>query len=279
MKRFFLFSIGIIFSLSVFCIEKTDKEILDNYFEYTRFTVIMDTVQQLYMIRNALFFHETPYVAHTLENNDEEQLVVNLRELDCVTLVENVITLRRTGLSRNRTMEQFQEELQFVRYRDGIIDGYPSRLHYTSDWIANNEKNDVLRDITKEIGGVPIQFNVNLISTQYNSNKFLQNRPDFVQAMKEIEQEINSRTYYYIPKNKIEEKKNEIRNGDIICFVTSREGLDISHVGIAYWVNIDKLGFIHASQTAGKVLIDPDSIADYSAKISHNIGIIVLRVN
>jgi hypothetical protein len=176
-------------------------------------------------------------------------------------------------------MEQFKKELQFVRYRDGIIDGYPSRLHYTSDWIVNNEKNEILRDITKEIGGEPIQFNLNIITTRHDSYPALRNRPDYVERMREIEQEINSRTFYYIPKDRINELRAGIRNGDIICFVTSREGIDMSHVGIAYWVSNDKLGFIHASQTAGKVLIDPDSIADYIAKISHNIGIIVLRVN
>ena len=34
-----------------------------------------------------------PYVAHTLEINDKEQLVVNTRQLDCTTLVENVTAL------------------------------------------------------------------------------------------------------------------------------------------------------------------------------------------
>ena len=33
-------------------------------------------------------FLGVPYVAHTLELNDKEQLVVNTRELDCTTLVE-----------------------------------------------------------------------------------------------------------------------------------------------------------------------------------------------
>ena len=38
-------------------------------------------------------FLNQPYVAHTLEVGDPEQLVVNTRELDCTTLVENVLAL------------------------------------------------------------------------------------------------------------------------------------------------------------------------------------------
>ena len=34
-----------------------------------------------------------PYVAHTLEVNRRERLVVNLRQLDCTTYVENVVAL------------------------------------------------------------------------------------------------------------------------------------------------------------------------------------------
>ena len=34
-----------------------------------------------------------PYVAHTLEVNKTEKLVVNLRQLDCTTFVENVVAL------------------------------------------------------------------------------------------------------------------------------------------------------------------------------------------
>ena len=281
MKRFFLFSIGVIFCVSVFSAENKDQEILEAYFYYMKDSRIFGDAEldrQAQLIQTARFFLETPYVAHTLEVNDKEQLVVNLRELDCVTLVENVIALTRTLNTGNRTMEQFKNELQFIRYRDGIIDGYPSRLHYFSDWILNNSQNGVLRDVTKEIGGEPITFNVNIISSHPERYKALKNRPDYVERIKQIEQEINSQTFYFIPQNRIHEKRDKIRNGDIICFVTSMDGLDISHVGIAYHTD-EKLTFIHASLTARKVLIDPNSIADYMAGISHNTGIIVLRVN
>jgi hypothetical protein len=38
-------------------------------------------------------FIGAPYVPHTLELPGEEQLVINLREFDCVTFVESVLAL------------------------------------------------------------------------------------------------------------------------------------------------------------------------------------------
>ena len=284
MRQFFIFSIGVIFSLSACSGAKTkqekteDQEILAAYFEYMRQNANATASSGDLLTQTALFFLDTPYVAHTLEGNDEEQLVVNLRGLDCVTIVESSMALVRAFQAGELTEERFKKELQFIRYRDGIIDGYPSRLHYFSDWIVNNEKNGIIRDITREIGGVPIQFNLGIMTSRKDSYPALKNRPDYVERIRAVEEYISARTFYFIPQDQIEAQRDYIRNGDIVCFVTSREGLDISHVGIAYWVD-DKLTFIHASLSAMTVLIEPRSMADYVYAIRHNTGIIVLRMN
>ena len=45
------------------------------------------------MLKYGLNFLKTPYVAHTLEVNEEEKLVVNFDEVDCTTFVEYVLAL------------------------------------------------------------------------------------------------------------------------------------------------------------------------------------------
>ncbi len=45
------------------------------------------------MLEIGKFFLGTPYVVGTLETKRGEHLVVNLREFDCVTFVENVVAL------------------------------------------------------------------------------------------------------------------------------------------------------------------------------------------
>jgi hypothetical protein len=94
------------------------------------------------------------YAANTIEAPGEEHLIVNLQTLDCVTFYENSLVLARCIKKNTMTFEDYKKELQFVRYRSGIIDEYPSRLHYTSDYFFDNGKKGVIKNITKEIGGV-----------------------------------------------------------------------------------------------------------------------------
>ena len=67
-----------------------------------------------------LFFAEqfigVPYVASTLEVNPDEELVVNLRQLDCTTLVENVVALTLTVREEHPTFVSFCRNLEKIRY-------------------------------------------------------------------------------------------------------------------------------------------------------------------
>src|SRR5512143_662651 len=73
------------------------------------------------------FFLGSPYAAHTLESPGDECLVVNLREFDCTTFMENALVLARCIKKKFASFEQYRQELTFVRYRQGVLDGYPSR--------------------------------------------------------------------------------------------------------------------------------------------------------
>ena len=79
----------------------------------------------------ALQFIGRPYVAHTLEKDGDERLVVNTRQLDCTTLVETVTALTLCACSGEQTFAAFRKRLQRMRYHDGVIDRYPSRIHYS----------------------------------------------------------------------------------------------------------------------------------------------------
>ena len=102
-----------------------------------------------------------PYVPGTLEAQGPEHLVVNLRVFDCVTFVENMLALARV-VRAGGGYSAYTRELTRIRYRDGVLNGYPSRLHYFSEWIANNDSKNVVRNITRNLGGAvdpePITF-------------------------------------------------------------------------------------------------------------------------
>ena len=65
-----------------------------------------------------------PYVGHTLEVNKREELVVNLRELDCTTFVETATALALTTMHGGTTWQDYLQWLQTIRYNNGKLDGY-----------------------------------------------------------------------------------------------------------------------------------------------------------
>lgn len=222
-------------------------------------------------------FLNTPYEAHTLEVSDKEQLVINFSGLDCTTFLETTFALTRCIKQNKTSFDDFKNELQQIRYRDGKIDKYPSRLHYFSDWIYNNTNKGLIKDVTKEIGGKPIKFKVNFMSENPHLYKHLKSNPEFVKEIKKQEEEINNRVYYFIPENEIEKAESKIQNGDLIALTTSDKGLDIGHVGIAVKMPDGKIHFMHAPLVGSKVQITESSISGYVKKIKKHTGIIVLR--
>ena len=223
-------------------------------------------------------FLGTDYVAHAIEKDGEEQLVINLTGLDCTTFLENAVVFSRLIKKGKTSFEDYKNELTFIRYRDGKIDQYPSRLHYFSDWIYNNQQKGIIKDITEEIGGEQISFSLNFMSTHPDAYKHLKESPEFIPVIEEQEKEISSRTYYYIPKEKISSVEDKIHSGDLIAFTTNIKGLDIGHVGIAVKEKDGRIHLLHAPQVGSKVQITEIPLSEYVMSVKKHTGLIVLRV-
>jgi len=223
-------------------------------------------------------FLGTEYVAHTLETEGEEQLVINLAGLDCTTFLETSLALARSIKKGKTNFLDYQNELTYVRYRDGKMDKYPSRLHYFSDWIYNNQQKSIVKDITKEIGGKPIKFNVSFMSENPKYYKQLKENPEFIPVIKKQEEEINSREHFFIPEKDIEKIESKIQTGDLIALTTPEKGLDIGHIGIAVKMDNGRIHFLHAPLVGSKVQITETPLSDYVIKNKKRNGIIVLRV-
>lgn len=211
----------------------------------------------------ALHFLSTPYVAGTLEI-DPEMLTVNLHETDCILFVEMCVAISRTIKNfESPTFSDYCTQVQNMRYRDGIVNGYDSRLHYTSEWIIQNEHNSIVEEISGRYGTL-LDQTFSYMSTHPQSYAPLRDSDDMTRRIALIERNLNhSGPYYYITNNKLRTIQKEIRNGDIICFISKVEGLDIAHVALAYW-NQGKLHFIHASFKEKKVVIEKKTLVDYA---------------
>ncbi|SHG38683.1 N-acetylmuramoyl-L-alanine amidase-like domain-containing protein [Dysgonomonas macrotermitis] len=231
------------------------------------------------VVKTALYFQDTPYVSHTLEKTEGEQLGINLREFDCTTFVESCIALSRTLKSGNLTFAAFCKQLQSIRYRNGVIQDYASRLHYMTDWTYENQKHGIFKNESQNLGGILDDRKINYMSAHINSYRILRTDKAMLQKITNMEQTMNKRGgHYVVLKQNINYLKDNIKDGDIIIFATSIEGLDYTHIGIAYHNN-GQLTFIHASSKAAKVTVESNTLAAYCEKSTKGTGITVLRLN
>jgi cell wall-associated NlpC family hydrolase len=220
-------------------------------------------------------FIGTPYVAHSLEVPGPEHLVVNLHAFDCTTFVESVLALSRCIRLGTPTFPAFQLQLQHLRYRDGQIHGYPSRLHYFIDWIGDNEKKGVVRNITGELGGVEVTKPIDFMTTHTDAYRQLGEKEN-LDAVALVEHRLSSHPYAVLSRQAIAPTEANLKNGDIIALATAMKGLDVSHVGFALRSgNVVK--FLHAPLSGGSVQLSPGSLAEYVADLPKATGIIVAR--
>ena len=226
---------------------------------------------------------DIPYLGNTLEIGDKEQLIVNIHELDCITFLENVIALSLCDKEEKRNFEDFCKILIKVRYRNGEIGDYTSRLHYFSWWAEDKEKMGIIKDVLSENESLTKEniFNINFMSNHPDYYKHLKNNPDFISVIKKYEEEINGKKYRYIPKENLSTKENDllniVHNGDIVAIVTNIKGLDIYHVGIIFLEN-GKIFLLHASSLKKRVLISEDSLYEYEINQPKHLGIRIFRL-
>jgi hypothetical protein len=221
------------------------------------------------------YFLGTPYVGGTLDKNEQEQLVVNLRELDCVTYVENVLALHWCLFNKPNSYEGFKQILQQIRYRDGKINGYASRLHYFSDWLSDNTKYGSITIPSEDFATDSLDMFVNILSKNATRNKHLHHKAQ-LEKIKQQEKNITSKKLKYIPKNKLPDYETYIKDGDILAITSSISGLDIAHTGFAVWVK-GELHLLHASSNQKKVTVSKNTLYDYLKSNSRFTGIVVGR--
>jgi hypothetical protein len=223
-----------------------------------------------------LAYLNTPYVEKTLEVEGDEPLVINLTGLDCTTYLESVVTLARLSQQGRFTFEDYQKELEFLRYRNGRRNHYPSRLHYFSDWIYENQQKGILRDITAEIGGIPYQNRPGFMSANPQYYPQLAKK-EFVAQIKRQEDSIATRLYHYIPKSRVQALEKGIKPGDLIAITISMQNLDIAHVGFAV-EQAGRIHLLHASSKSKKVEVSALPLSDYLQGNKSQSGIMVCRL-
>ncbi len=228
------------------------------------------------VLKIGLDFLNTPYVGKTLDKSKEEKLVINLHQLDCTTFAENCLALARTVKSEKPSVDKFCTELESIRYRGGKLDGYASRLHYFSEWIADNENRRHVQSMAESMGGKVLPLNLYLMSKNPKEYPQLINDPATTSQIQAIEEKVSAQKFFYIPVAQFESIESQIKDGDIVTLTTSIPGVDVSHVGI-FLKKDGHIHLLHASSSAMKVTVSAEPFAQYLTKSKKTTGIMIAR--
>lgn len=223
----------------------------------------------------------TPYVAHTLES-DEERLTINIDELDCTTFIETLYALTRTTLTGRYSWRDYAANLENLRYRDGQMGDYSSRLHYISDWIVNNHARGNLVEVTADLPHATYMVKTIDFMTQHkDSYRSLKGDSAMVEKIRRFEMGYRNHRMPYLKKSWLGDKavKAALRSGDFVGLVTKVEGLDISHLGIIHKDDKGEIYLLDASMSGGKVMLEKKNLRDHlSGNKSTCLGIRVFRI-
>ena len=220
----------------------------------------------------------TPYVAHTLEG-DQEILTINIHELDCLTFIETLYSLTRATLNRRYSWRDFAANIENIRYRGGEMGDYSSRIHYISEWIIDNHIRGNLVEITPDLPHVDYMIK-NIDYMTHHTDSYRQLKDDSVMVEKIRRYELRRHRFPYVKRSWLNDKavKAALRSGDFVSLVTKTEGLDVSHNGI---IIVDDKGdpyLLDASMSGGKVMLEGKPLFKYLERSKTNIGIRVFRM-
>lgn len=227
-------------------------------------------------------FMDVPYVAHTLEVNDKEQLVVNLRELDCTTYVETVLALALTSSEGKTSFADYCDNLKKIRYRHGVLKDYSSRLHYFTMWIEDNVEMGIVEEIADDetLFSAIQTVKATYMTTNSDKYKMLAGDTAMIKKIARMERHINGKKHRYMPNDNIRNTwklRRTVHNGDVIAIVTSKSGLEISHLGFAVW-HWDGLHLLDASSIHRKVIEEPLTLRKYLIGRKTALGVRILRL-
>lgn len=234
----------------------------------------------------------TPYVGWTLERDlNREYCYVSMDRLDCVTLFETSLGFARMLKRWDRDVRilagpnarirrplpgDLVSEVAWTRYRSGKPGDYSTRLHYTMDWMDDNAKKKVVKNVTPSLkGAIPFEKDIHFMSQHRNLYRQLVTNDSLFKRIQEMEKHVNSLKMSYLPKDQISKNEVNLRSGDILGWVTSQDGMDIAHTGLVIRKG-ERAHFLHASSTEKKVILD-DRLASIARRVAAYQGIMVVR--
>ena len=215
------------------------------------------------------YFLETPYDFKCVGDGPyallEPYPLVNFQETNCMAFCEHIL-----ALSISDSWDNFFNNLQHIRYKDGII-GMRTRNHYTmADWLPENHW--ILEDVSRQVGG----NRTNTVTRTISHEKFFRSK-----GITDMRYVIEDRevTIDYIPSAALNEIRMNLREGDIGALIfADKSDIFSAHMFMVYQNENDL--FIRESSTSKMSTFDTE-YKTWVRKIqnrSRYIGIAVMRI-
>jgi hypothetical protein len=223
-------------------------------------------------------FIGTKYVAHTLEG-ESEVLTINIDELDCTTFVETVAAMAITVDERRSSWRDFIYNLEKIRYRDGELNGYASRMHYICDWVMNNSHRGIVEDATIKFPWYNYAVkSIDFMTSNKDKYPALEDSATYA-GIKAMESNYRNHRFPYIKTIDLEKKAelDAFKNGDIVALTTNIKNLDVTHMGIVI-IEDGEPHLLHASSTSGEVVVSKENLAMFMKKNRNATGLRVIRL-
>ena len=166
-------------------------------------------------------------MAHALVGSatEAEALVAPLDGFDCVTYVESVLALARSGEPAG-----FVEELRTLRYEGGAVE-WGRRNHYMTDWVRRNARAGMVRAVAPGPLGKRVEKTLSAVPGLPPKRA----------------------RFATVPKGRIRALLPRLANGDVLLFASTKAGLDVFHCGFLVLAG-GSIRLRHASRSAGRVV-------------------------
>jgi hypothetical protein len=205
-----------------------------------------------------------------------ETLRVELSSFDCVTFVESTLTVARCTWLGTRDTTCFLRELEEWRYRGGKLEDFASRLHYFSDWLADNGSRGRLHPLTGELGGAPASEDLTWI-TKHPERYPAMADPAVQQQIATIEARLSAVPQPILMKEQIAGIEGRLADGDVIAFVGDKPGLVVTHTGFVHRGKDGVARVLHASSYHGRIILTPASLSNYVGRRAERKGLALSR--
>ena len=185
---------------------------------------------------------------------------------NCMVFCEDVL-----ALSISDSYENFFNNLQQIRYKDGVI-GMKTRNHYTmADWLPENSW--LLHDVAKEVAGSKAKTLTRTISHK----KFFAGKG--IEDMRYVKDD-RTMTINYIPFDALIEAKKNFKDGDILALMfRNLDNIFSAHMLMAY--NTANGMVIRESSLSKSTVLDTpfEEWVNNFINSKKYIGIALMRVN